>query len=96
MQNKLVDTAIQHSVDVIDHSLMCSDEATFILKLEAYVLDLLQHDFNALVNLLYRIDVPEKTSKACFGQENHLIAKCLAELIWQRQLQKAQTRLSFK
>ena len=96
MENKLVDNAIQHSVNVIDQSLMCSDEASFMLKLEAYVLDLLQHDFNALINLLYRIDVPEKSSKACFGQDNHLIAKCLAELIWQRQLQKAQTRLSFK
>lgn len=96
MEKKLVDNAIQHSVDVIDQSLMSLDEATFILKLEAYVLDMLQHDFNALVNLLYRIDVPEKSSKACFGQDNHMIAKCLADLIWQRQLQKAKTRLSFK
>lgn len=60
------------------------------LWLEQKVKYLLDHDFNALVNILYRIDVYESKAKQCFGQENSQIAKCLANLIWERQMQKFQ------
>lgn len=61
--------------------------------LTARVAYLLNNDFNALVNLLYRIDVYESKAKSCFGQPNDKIAECLAQLIWERQIQKARTRM---
>jgi hypothetical protein len=60
--------------------------------LEEKVQYMLEQDFNALVNLLYRIDVYESKAKECFGKQNREIAKCLAGLIWERQLQKAKNR----
>ncbi len=96
MDKPIIDIAIKHASEVIHESLLSQDETSFMLKLEAYIVHLLQNDFNALVNLLYKIDVSESASKACFGQDNKLIAQCLAQLIWQRQLQKAQTRHQFK
>lgn len=70
------------------------DKQQLMWWLEGQVKDLLDRDFNRLVNLLYRIDVSERKAKHCFGQSNAGIAKCLAELIWERQLQKAKTRFS--
>ena len=57
--------------------------------LEERVFELLNHDFNKLVNILYRIDVYETKAKHCFGKQNKEIAKCLADLIWERQWEKA-------
>jgi hypothetical protein len=70
------------------------DKQQLMLWLERQVKDLLDHDFNRLVNLLYRIDVFESKAKHCFGQPNAEIARCLAALIWERQLQKAGTRFA--
>jgi hypothetical protein len=60
------------------------------------VKDLLDKDFNALVNLLYRIDVNENKAKTCFGKSNEEIAQCLSKLIWERQLEKAASRANYK
>lgn len=68
------------------------EKELFMTWLREKVQDLLDHDFNRLVNLLYRIDVYESKAKECFGKSNKEIAVCLAELIWERQLQKAKTR----
>ncbi len=59
------------------------------LWLEEQVYHLLNHDFNKLVNILYRIDVYESKAKQCFGKQNKDIAKCLSELIWERQIEKS-------
>jgi hypothetical protein len=60
--------------------------------LSEQVMYLLNHDFNKLVNLLYRIDVYESKAKTCFGKSNNEIAMCLAELIWERQMEKARRK----
>lgn len=65
-----------------------------MLWLEKKIEDMLKYDFNGLVNLLYRIDVYESKAKLCFGQPNQDIAKCLAALIWERQMQKAIRKLN--
>lgn len=63
-----------------------------LMWLEGQVKYLLDHDFNRLVNLLYRIDVYESKAKNCFGKSNAEIAKCLALLIYERQTQKFKNR----
>jgi len=63
-----------------------------LVWLEGKIAYMLNHDFNGLVNLLYRIDVYESKAKTCFGKQNEEIAKCLAGLIWERQLQKVESR----
>jgi hypothetical protein len=65
--------------------------------LAVHVNHLLQTNFEQLVNLLYRIDVNEKTLKQLLAQNpkadaGHLIAT----LIIERQVQKIQTRQQYK
>lgn len=61
--------------------------------LENEIRHLLEHDYNRLLSILYRIDVSEKKARACFGGSTREVAACLAELIWERQLQKAANRM---
>ncbi len=50
-----------------------------------------------LLQVLYRIDVFEKDTKAAFAQNNpQLIAPILANLIIDRELIKAETRLKYR
>jgi hypothetical protein len=61
------------------------------------VVYMLLHEMEKLMGILYRIDVNEKKVKEAFGQNNpKLIAPILANLIIERELQKAQHRASFK
>ncbi len=58
---------------------------------------LINHDFEKLLWILYRIDVDEKSSATILSDKQNLRpAETLADLIIQRQLQKAQTRLKYK
>lgn len=55
--------------------------------------DLILHDFNALVQLLYRMDVPEREVRALLQQNAHTNAgQLLARLLLQRQKEKALLR----
>lgn len=57
---------------------------------------LINKDFHALVQLLYRIDVNEKKIKACLQQNKHTdSASIIADLIIERQLQKIESRKQF-
>jgi hypothetical protein len=79
-------------------ALLFGKEKTLIAKdsvlvwIENQVFHLLNNDFNALINILYRIDVYESKAKDCFGKQNKEIAKCLALLIWERQIEKIKRR----
>lgn len=56
---------------------------------------LLDHDFEKLLSLLYRIDVDETKAKAALIEKSDTKpAEVFAELILQRLIQKAQTRMS--
>jgi hypothetical protein len=58
--------------------------------------ELINTDFQALVQLLYRVDVDEKKLKQTLLQQpGHDAALIIAELIISRQLQKIATRKQF-
>jgi hypothetical protein len=58
---------------------------------------LIQTDFARLINILYRIDISEKTIKEALEQEADEDAGLLiARLVIERQLQKQQMRAQFK
>jgi len=59
--------------------------------------DLLDNNFNLLVNTLYRIDVSEQKLNELFGSKNRVpIPSALADLIIERQLQKIHFRKKYK
>lgn len=65
--------------------------------LTSSVMYLLLHDMEKLLNILYRIDVNEPKVKAAFAQNNpKLIAPTIAQLILDRELQKAESRRKYK
>ncbi len=65
--------------------------------LTSEIVKLLLNDMEKLLNILYRIDVNEKKVKEVFAQNNpKIIAPILAELILQREIQKAVTREEFR
>ncbi len=59
--------------------------------------ELLNNNFNLLVNILYRIDISESKLAELFGNKNERnIPEKLADLIIERQLQKIQIRKRYK
>jgi len=58
---------------------------------------LLEHDFNALVQMLYRLDVSEEKIRNALGEHAGTdAAELIAELLLERQLEKLKTREAFK
>lgn len=84
--------AIEQTSALFDNNALPVSVAEVKRWLSEQLMYLLNHDFNKLVNLLYRIDVYESKAKTCFGKTNHEIADCLAELIWERQMEKARRK----
>jgi len=65
--------------------------------LTAKLRDLLDNNYNLLVNTLYRIDVNEEKLNELFGSKNRAyIPEALADLIIERQLQKIHFRKKYK
>ena len=66
-------------------------------NLAVYINELIDKDFNKLVNLLYRIDISEQKLKIVLQNEDKTISsgKTIAELIIERQLQKLEFRKKF-
>jgi len=59
--------------------------------------ELIQKDFNALLQLLYRIDVDEMKIRSCLKEnKNNDAASLLTDLIIERQLQKIKTRQEYQ
>ncbi len=70
---------------------------TFRVRLAAYLNDLINRDFEKLVQLLYRLDVSEKKLKAMLSQPSQADAgQVIADLILERQLQKVELRKKFR
>jgi hypothetical protein len=92
MDNEVDLYAIHNTLQLFgeEKALVSVTEAQNFLREKIY--EMLNKDFNGLVNLLYRIDVYESKAKNCFGKSNKEIADCLADLIWERQLEKAKRR----
>ena len=77
-----------------------SDENLFgkIRKLLIDKLDfLLNNDFEKLLWILYRIDVNEEKAKAALAEKSEKNpAEILADMIIERQIEKAKTRIEFR
>lgn len=76
---------------------LAQTKEALVKQLAEAIVFLLLHDMEKLMNILYRIDVFERDTKAAFAQNNpEQIAPRLAELILQREMQKAKTRLAYR
>lgn len=65
-------------------------------RLIALINELINQDFQSLVQLLYRIDVDEKKLKALLSNaQGAASAPIIADLLIERQLQKERTRAQF-
>lgn len=73
----------------IDEEQVNSEKAFALLY--KLVEHLLSHDFNRLINSLYRIDVSEEKLKAALATSPKP-AQTIAEMIWERELQKVEFR----
>lgn len=66
-------------------------------RLSVFINDLIQHDFQKLINILYKADVDElklkKILRENIGEDASAI---IAKLIIERELQKISTRKQFK
>jgi hypothetical protein len=66
-------------------------------KLKKVIAYLLQHDFNRLVNAMYRLDVKENLFHEAMNLEDpEQVIERLADIVFEREWQKVQTRLFFK
>ena len=65
------------------------------LKVMRVVEDLLARDFNALLNVLYRIDVSEEQLKKVLALGNEDPASVITDMILKRELKKVETRRKY-
>lgn len=66
-------------------------------QLISLISELISKDFHSLVQLLYRIDVSEKKIRMFLDQNREMdSAELLADLVIERQLQKAKSRQQFR
>ncbi|MFI5134400.1 MAG: hypothetical protein ACHQD9_00975 [Chitinophagales bacterium] len=87
---------IAQSFDLPEVTLADEELANFRLMLIDKLNFLLDHDFEKLLWILYRIDVPEeKANQALAEKSDHSPAEILADLIIARQIEKAKTRLQY-
>ena len=66
------------------------------IALARYINDLINHDFDKLLRLLYKVDVSEKILRANLRQQEKDAGVVIAEMVIDRQLQKIETRQQFK
>lgn len=72
-----------------------NQQINFLINhLRARIQDWLDNDFTHLLNLMYRLDIGEQSFNDALVAPNP--SKKLAELVLQREIQKARTRLAFQ
>lgn len=64
--------------------------------LSIYINELIEKDFQQLVNLLYRLDVNENKVKQMLNDSKEDAGLIIADLIIERQMQKIKTRKQFQ
>ena len=73
-----------------------AEENAWVNQLSVLINELILHDFNALLQLLYRVDVSEREVKSLLQQQPHQDAgMLLARMLLQRQKEKAALRRQF-
>lgn len=84
--NQQIDTAFEDDISIQE----------LFDKLSVFVNDLIQHDFQKLVLLLYKVDVDEnKLKKILKDEAGKDAAGIIAGLIIEREKQKIETRKQF-
>jgi len=70
---------------------------TICKSLSDSINDLINHDFEKLVRLLYRLDIDEtKLRKTLHDHQQHNAGEMIADMIIERQLQKIKSRREFR
>jgi hypothetical protein len=88
---------VQEQLSVDFNLPVTNDKEKLVQALAAGINQLIQTDFARLINMLYRIDISEKTMKETLEQQADEDAGLLiARLIIERLLQKQQMRAQFK
>jgi hypothetical protein len=88
---------VQEQLSVDFNLPVTNDKEKLVQALAAGINQLIQTDFARLINMLYRIDISEKTMKETLEQQADEDAGLLiARLIIARLLQKQQMRAQFK
>ena len=64
--------------------------------LAGYIEELIHHDFNKLLTILYRVDVPEKTLKAKIEESPDNASLIIAGMLIRRQVEKKESRERFR
>ena len=92
-ENKI---SIPDKIITLTNSIQRKPSEEIVSQLISFINDLINKDFNALVQLLYRIDIDEKKLKDLLKQnKNADAALIIAELIITRQLQKIKSKKQF-
>lgn len=91
LQNEII-----QSVDVDASLLPQTSFDVFKQKLSAYINELINHNFEKLVQILYRLDICEQKLKKFLSTQQADAGELIASLIIERQLQKIKTREQFK
>ena len=81
----------------LNHQLTAIQEAEMKEHLLLYINHLLVHDFNKLIQILYRVDVSEqKVKELLLANPQTDAATIITELLVQRQEEKIKTKETFK
>lgn len=81
----------------LNHQLSSLEQVEMKEQLIVYINYLLLHDFNKLVQILYRVDVDEKKLKVLLQENKETDAAIIiADLLLQRQEEKIKTKQEFK
>lgn len=81
----------------VHEALSAPDREALLCELEAHINWMIQHRFEALVQVLYRMDVDERKLRLMLQEGGHTdAARIIADLMVERQLQKLRTRRLFR
>ena len=89
--------AIESTIGLFNDDLSPEKRDSLYLTLKEEVNRLINEDFNKLVQILYRIDVPEKKLRQVLSDNPSTdAADIIAKMIMERQMEKARLRAAFK
>ncbi len=95
--NSEKDTSLEDKIIATTNALSEKPSVELKSQLISFINELINNDFNALIQLLYRVDVNEKKLKGILKQHQDVDASVLiADLIVERQLQKIASKKQFK
>lgn len=92
---------INHDLDTGEEQMLVPvsgiDYSELHSKLSVIIAYMLDHHFEKLCNIMYRLDVSEKKfQKVLTGRPAPEIAPAIAELVIEREMQKIRTRILYK